>query len=67
MLVVQGEVDELLEQLPRGHRQAVARVISLASQGSLCAPSSPRSPTSPQPPALCSYMGIANVQTSDVE
>ncbi|DBA65827.1 TPA: hypothetical protein ACH3X2_002859 [Trebouxia sp. C0005] len=39
----QGEVDELLERLPKEHRQAVARVISMASQGSLCATSSPRS------------------------
>ncbi len=40
---VQGEVDELLEQLPKEHREAVARVISMASQGSPCAASSPRS------------------------
>lgn len=57
MLLVQGEVDELLERLPREHREAVARVITIASQGSLCAPSSPRSP-----PPLSSYMVIANMQ-----
>ncbi|DBA93644.1 TPA: hypothetical protein ACH3X3_013719 [Trebouxia sp. C0006] len=39
----QGEVDEVLERLPREHREAVAQLISIASQGSLCAPSSPRS------------------------
>lgn len=39
--VTQGEVDKLVEQLPKEHREAVARVISIASQGSLCA-SSPR-------------------------
>jgi len=49
MLLVQGEVDELLERLPREHREAVARVITIASQGSLCAPSSPRFP----PPQTC--------------
>ncbi len=47
MLVVQGEVDEVLERLPREHRQAVAQLISMASQGSLCAPSSPRFPPPP--------------------
>lgn len=41
--VVQGEVDELLERLPKEHREAVAHVISMASQGSLCASASPRS------------------------
>ena len=68
MLVVQGEVDEVLERLPREHREAVARVISIASHGRLSAPSSPSScpPPSPSPP-LSSYMVIANMQTSTVE
>ena len=52
MLLVQGEVDELLERLPREHREAVARVITIASQGSLCAPFSPRFPP-PPPPQTC--------------
>ncbi|KAL3156848.1 hypothetical protein ABBQ38_001117 [Trebouxia sp. C0009 RCD-2024] len=38
---LQGEVDKLMEQLPKDHREAVARVISIASQGSICT-SSPR-------------------------
>ncbi|KAL3132628.1 hypothetical protein ABBQ32_009153 [Trebouxia sp. C0010 RCD-2024] len=38
---LQGEVDKLMEQLPKDHREAVARVISIASQGSICT-STPR-------------------------
>lgn len=48
-LMAQGEVDKLMEQLPKDHREAVARVISIASQGSICT-SSPRSALRPQPP-----------------
>ena len=54
--VMQGEVDKLMEQLPKEHREAVARVISIASQGSLCA-SSPRSAVVP----CCYFASIASV------